>query len=130
MFRPQTSLGLVLLGLLSLASWGCSGSRTEQEGDNTAGPEVQNTDEEADPYGGRTARAVGKVFRKMQQDDKMEARGLPPGMGRPKYPAKTPAAPWETGAPAYPYGRPAKTRPAYKTEVKSFYKTEAKTESL
>jgi hypothetical protein len=128
MFRPKASLGLVLLGLFALAGWGCSKGPSQDDG-KSSGAEVKKSDDSDSPHGGRSGRAVGKVLRKMQEDEKSAARNVPPGMGIRKYSNKTAAAPWEAGAPDNPFDRqPAKTRAVRKTEAKTMYEAPVKTE--
>jgi hypothetical protein len=129
MSLPRASLGLVLLGLLSLAGWGCSkGPSTD---DAKTGGEVKKSEDSDGPRDGRTGRVVGKVLRKMQADEKAEALGGPSSIRVRKYSTKTAAPRWETDASDSPFDRPrfkteAKTfdLPVFKTQAKPIYKTD------
>ena len=123
MFHPRASLGLVLLGLLSLAGWGCSkGPSQEEDAGKTGGGEVKASDN-ADSPQRPPGRAVGKVRRKMQADEKADAHGGPPGMGVRRNPTKTAAPRWKTDASDTRFDRPV-----FKTEAKTTYEAPDKTE--
>lgn len=126
MLRHRASLGLVLLGLLSLAGWGCSKGPSQDDAGKTGGAEVKKPDDSDSPRSGRSGRAVGKVLRKMQEDSKAEVQDLPPGMRIRKYPDKTAAAPWEPRVQDYRRGVAKTAKTVYKTAYEAPDKTEYK----
>jgi hypothetical protein len=127
MGRPQASLGLVLLGLLGVAGWGCSKGPSQDDAGTTGGAEVKKAEDGESPRSGRSARVVGKVARKMQEDSRKEAENLPPGMRNRKYGDKTAAPPWEADAPDF--GRRSTKTPAKTLKTaKTFYEPQDKTE--